>query len=104
MHSYAFCSYGGEALDKKTPLLRSMEAISLQALRILKLFGNTEATQVNTTVGPEQEYFLINAGPCRTPQGYRIYRPDSFRCGPAQGAGNGGSLLRCHQAPGSLLL
>ena len=57
----AFCSYGGEALDKKTPLLRSMEAISLQSLRILKLFGNTEATQVNTTVGPEQEYFLINS-------------------------------------------
>lgn len=56
----AFCSYSGEALDKKTPLLRSMEAINKQALRILKLFGNTEAKKVNTTVGPEQEYFLIN--------------------------------------------
>lgn len=55
-----FCSYGGEALDKKTPLLRSMEAINKQALRILKLFGNTEVTRVNTTVGPEQEYFLID--------------------------------------------
>ena len=56
----AFCSYGGEALDKKTPLLRSMDAISKQALRILKLFGNTDARRVVTTVGPEQEYFLID--------------------------------------------
>ncbi|MBE7059848.1 MAG: glutamine synthetase type III [Ruminococcaceae bacterium] len=55
----AFCSYGGEALDKKTPLLRSMEAINKQALRVLKLFGNN-ATSVKTTVGPEQEYFLID--------------------------------------------
>ena len=56
----AFCSYGGEALDKKTPLLRSMEALNDQALRILRLFGNTEAKRVLTTVGPEQEYFLID--------------------------------------------
>jgi len=56
----AFCSYSGEALDKKTPLLRSMEAISKQALRILKLFGDTTAHRVLTTVGPEQEYFLID--------------------------------------------
>ena len=56
----AFCSYGGEALDKKTPLLRSMEALSGQALRILRLFGNTQATRVLSTVGPEQEYFLID--------------------------------------------
>ncbi|WP_066457317.1 glutamine synthetase III family protein [Anaerotruncus rubiinfantis] len=56
----AFCSYSGEALDKKTPLLRSMEAINTQALRILRLFGNTTATRVLTTVGPEQEYFLID--------------------------------------------
>ncbi len=56
-----FCSYGGEVLDKKIPLLRSMEAINRQALRILRLFGNTEATHVSTTVGPEQEYFLIDA-------------------------------------------
>lgn len=54
-----FCSYGGEVLDKKTPLLRSMEAINVQALRILRLFGNT-ATRVVTTVGPEQEYFLVD--------------------------------------------
>ncbi|MDE7120830.1 MAG: glutamine synthetase III [Oscillospiraceae bacterium] len=56
----AFCSYTGEILDKKTPLLRSMEVVSEQALRILKLFGNTKATRVVTTVGPEQEYFLVD--------------------------------------------
>ncbi len=56
----AFCSFGGEALDKKTPLLRSMEAINKQTLRILALFGNTEVKAVKTTVGPEQEYFLID--------------------------------------------
>jgi len=56
----AFCSYGGEALDKKTPLLRSMEAISRQAIRVLKLFGHNGTTSVHTTVGPEQEYFLID--------------------------------------------
>lgn len=55
----AFCSYGGEALDKKTPLLRSMEALSKQAMRILKLFGNESVKCVRTSVGPEQEYFLI---------------------------------------------
>ncbi len=55
----AFCSYGGEALDKKTPLLRSMEALNKQALRILRLFGNTDAKCVQPCVGPEQEYFLI---------------------------------------------
>jgi len=56
----AFCSYTGESLDKKTPLLRSMEALNKQALRILRLFGNTSAKRVITTVGPEQEYFLID--------------------------------------------
>ncbi len=56
----AFCSYSGDALDKKTPLLRSMEAINRQAMRVLKLFGNEDATSVKTTVGPEQEYFLID--------------------------------------------
>ncbi len=55
----AFCSYGGEALDKKTPLLRSMEALNRQAMRILKLFGNTDVKCVKTSVGPEQEYFLV---------------------------------------------
>ncbi|MCH5260617.1 MAG: glutamine synthetase III [Lachnospiraceae bacterium] len=56
----AFCSYTGEALDKKTPLLRSMEALSEQALRIVRLFGNTGATKVTASVGPEQEYFLVD--------------------------------------------
>ena len=56
----AFCSYGGEALDKKTPLLRSMEALNRQALRVLKLFGNDEVRRVTPAVGSEQEYFLID--------------------------------------------
>ena len=55
----AFCSYSGEALDKKTPLLRSMEYINKEAMRILKLFGNEDVTSIKTTVGPEQEYFLV---------------------------------------------
>lgn len=56
----AFCSYTGEALDKKTPLLRSMQAINKQALRVLHLFGNNDVSSVKTTVGPEQEYFLVD--------------------------------------------
>ena len=56
----AFCSYGGEALDKKTPLLRSAEAPNRQALRVIHLFGNEDVTAVRTTVGPEQEYFLVD--------------------------------------------
>ena len=56
----AFCSYGGEALDKKTPLLRSMEALNKQAMRILKLFGSDDVKRVTTSVGPEQEYFLVD--------------------------------------------
>ena len=57
----AFCSYTGEALDQKTPLLRSMEAINTQALRLLRLFGNTTSKKVTPSVGPEQEYFLVDA-------------------------------------------
>ena len=56
----AFCSYSGHALDKKTPLLRSMQAINKQALRIVKLFGNDDVQTIKTTVGPEQEYFLVD--------------------------------------------
>ena len=56
----AFCSYSGEALDKKTPLLRSMQAINRQAKRVLKLFGNDDVKYVKTSVGPEQEYFLVD--------------------------------------------
>jgi glutamine synthetase len=70
----AFISWTGEALDKKTPLLRSMEALSKQALRILKLFGNTEAKKVFTTVGPEQEYFLID-------KNFYYARPDLITTG-----------------------
>ena len=57
----AFCSYTGEALDQKTPLLRSMQAINEQSLRLLRLFGNTTAKKVIPSVGPEQEYFLVDA-------------------------------------------
>jgi glutamine synthetase len=70
----AFVSWTGEALDKKTPLLRSMEALSHQALRILKLFGHTEVKKVFTTVGPEQEYFLID-------KQFFYARPDLINCG-----------------------
>ncbi|MBQ7699261.1 MAG: glutamine synthetase III [Clostridia bacterium] len=70
----AFCSYGGHALDKKTPLLRSMEALNKQALRVLKLFGNDTAKRVVSSVGPEQEYFLI------TKEMYD-QRPDLRFCG-----------------------
>ena len=70
----AFCSYGGEALDKKTPLLRSMEAINKQALRIVHLFGMKNVKSIITTVGPEQEYFLIDRELCGK-------RPDLLFCG-----------------------
>jgi glutamine synthetase len=69
-----FVSWTGEALDKKTPLLKSMEALSNQALRILRLFGNEEAQKVFTTVGPEQEYFLID-------KNFFYNRPDLINCG-----------------------
>ena len=70
----AFCSYTGDALDKKTPLLRSMSALEVQALRILRLFGNTTAKRVITTVGPEQEYFLVD-------KKYYDNRKDLMYCG-----------------------
>jgi len=70
----AFCSYGGEALDKKTPLLRSMHALNEQALRVLRLFGVTNATRVVSTVGAEQEYFLID-------KSMYLKRPDLMYCG-----------------------
>jgi len=70
----AFCSYSGEALDKKTPLLRSMQALNKQALRILRLFGVTDANRVVSSVGPEQEYFLID-------RSVYLKRPDLMYCG-----------------------
>ena len=86
----AFCSYGGEALDQKTPLLRSMEALSAQAVRVLKLFGR-DATRVTSTVGPEQEYF-------RPAQGLDFHRPHPVRQQAAEGAGAGRPLFRLDQA------
>lgn len=93
----AFCSYTGEALDTKTPLLRSMSAISKEALRFVKLFGNTKAKRVNATVGAEQEYFLIDR---------KLYeqRLDLKICGRTLWApvrrrpGNGRPLFRKNQA------
>ena len=70
----AFVSYTGEVLDKKVPLLRSIDALSTQALRILRLFGNTSATRVTTTIGPEQEYFLID-------KNFYLQRPDLINAG-----------------------
>ena len=70
----AFCSYNGEALDQKTPLLRSMDAINTQAMRIVKLFGMNDVKRINTTVGPEQEYFLIDSELAKK-------RPDLIICG-----------------------
>ena len=119
----AFCSYGGEALDKKTPLLRSMEAINRQGMRIIRLFGNADVTSIKTTVGPEQEYFLIDRAVfekrkdlqytgrtlfgANTPKGQILAdhytgsirpRVKAFRRKTAQGPGAGGSLLRRDQA------
>ena len=70
----AFCSYTGEALDTKTPLLRSMDAISTEAIRILRLFGDTQTQRVTPTVGAEQEYFLIDEEDFKA-------RRDLFYCG-----------------------
>ena len=99
----AFCSYNGEALDKKTPLLRAMEALSTEAVKVLHLLGNTAATGVSTTVGPEQEYFLVDKAAYRA-------RRDLLFCGrtllgaPApKGQANGRSLLRCPETPRSRL-
>ncbi len=81
----AFCSYTGEAMDKKTPLLRSMEALNKQALRILKLFGNTSVTHVATTVGPEQEYFIVNEGLYKQRKDLRMTGRTLFGAKPSKG-------------------
>ena len=75
-----FCSYGGEALDQKTALLRSMEEINRQALRVLKLFGNEDVASVKTTVGPEQEYFLVDKKLYRQEKGSHLHRQNPLRC------------------------
>ena len=98
----AFCSYGGEALDKKTPLLRSMEALNRQCLRVLKLFGNTEVSSVKTTVGPEQEYFLIDKSVYEKRRDL-VYTGRTLFGAKPQGPGAGRPLFRHHQAPGGRL-
>ena len=80
-----FYSYGGEALDKKTPLLRSMEVINKQALRILRLFGHTDVTRVNTTVGPEQEYFLVDKKLYEQREDLMLCSRTLFGCKPPKG-------------------
>ena len=81
----AFCSFGGEALDKKTPLLRSMEAINKQALRVLRLFGNDAVKTVKTTVGPEQEYFLVDKALYEQRKDLRITGRTLFGAKPPKG-------------------
>ena len=81
----AFCSYGGEALDKKTPLLRSMQALNKQALRILKLFGNEDVKCVRTSVGPEQEYFLITKEMYEKRKDLQFYSRTLFGAKPPKG-------------------
>ena len=92
----AFYSYTGETLDKKTPLLRSMEAVSTQALRLLRLFGNNTSAKVTPSIGAEQEYFLVDREKYLKRTDLIFCRQDAFRCAGAQGAGNGGSLFRRH--------
>ena len=85
----AFCSYGGHALDKKTPLLRSMEALNKQALRILHLFGNDTVKRVTSSVGPEQEYFLITKEMYDQRPDLRFTGRTFVRCKASKGTGNG---------------
>ena len=93
----AFFSYSGEVLDKKTPLLKSMAALNKQALRILRLFGNTSAKQVFSTVGAEQEYFLVDRKMYDARKDLRIYGQNAVRRKTPEGAGAGRPLLRSHQ-------
>ena len=93
----AFCSYTGEALDKKTPLLRSMEAINRSALRILRLFGNEEVKSVKTGILPCRQ------GNVQEEKGPDLYRSHPLRSSSSKRTGNGRPLLRFHQAKGSFL-
>ena len=97
----AFCSWTGEALDKKVPLLRSMQALNAMAQRILKLFGDTDPGLVFSTAGCEQEYFLID-------RNFFFARPDLINAGrtlfgakPPKGPGTGGSIFRRDSGTGS---
>ena len=89
----AFCSYTGQILDKKTPLLRSMEAVSKQACRVLALFGKN-VRRVTATVGPEQEYFLIDRDDYAKRKDLIFTGRTLFGAKPPQGPGDGGPLLR----------
>ena len=90
----AFVSWTGEALDKKTPVLRSMQALNTQAQRILKLFGHTDGAMVSSTAGPEQEYFLIDRNFYFRPARSAHRRPHAVRREAAEGAGVRRSLFR----------
>ena len=85
----AFCSYTGEALDQKTPLLRSMEAINEQALRLLRLFGNTTSKKVTPSVGPEQEYFLVDRAEISAEKRSDLYRTYPVRSNASERTGTG---------------
>ena len=89
----AFCSYTGEALDQKTPLLRSMEAVDTQAIRLLRLFGNTTSKKVTPSVGAEQEYFLVDREKFYERKDLIYTGRTLFGGHASQGAGNGRSLL-----------
>ena len=93
----AFCGYNGEALDQKTPLLRSMEAISRQAVRICRLFGDNLTQRVTTSVGPEQEYFIVDRETYLKRKDLIFTGAHAFRRHAAQRAGDGGSLFRRDQ-------
>ena len=99
----AFCSYTGEALDQKTPLLRSMEALNVQSLRLLKLFGNTTSKKVTPSVGPEQEYFLVDAEKFlqRKDLIYTLLYP--VRRNASKRTGDGRSLFRNHPSENCFL-
>ena len=92
----AFCSYKGEALDKKTPLLRSMQALEIQVLRILRLFGNKTAKHVTTSVGPEQEYFLVDKEKL-----FNLYRKNIIWCDASKRTGDGRPLFWCYSRKSS---
>ena len=83
----AFCSYTGEALDEKTPLLRSMEAINKESIRLLRLFGNTTSKKVTPSVGPEQEYFLVDAKKFLQRKRPYLHRTYTFRSNAAERTG-----------------
>ena len=94
----AFCSYSGEALDKKTPLLRSMDVLNKEAVRILHILGNKEVRHIDTTVGPEQEYFLVDKDLYKKRKRPDLLRPYSSGRFCTKRTGNGRSLLRSPEA------